>query len=499
MTSSENRFWRYRVPVFAGENSTNVAESLTLVGARAVMQLRLIQDPRFELFASLYAGYMRLPKGVTLTSPNVIDLIRARFTSLARAISRKGDHILADLFIKMGDLKGVSVFNDDVRTVMRHSRSMIPDLRMEPSVRIKHSFSEFFTAHDHCSSCLPAPHSVHHNMWNRYKQRLRGGLSSAGYTWLPLITHLQLSHYALVVGNGNGGLADLLITCFGVEIIGLDLERDMPRDSATLLNYLPLGLSLENRSSFIQTDWSINSSGDWTDSQVRDKVLAGLPGLSTVFIDATDVPLSMISRACGSTMAHSLVSNCYARLIGPADEIIEAVQHLKNTYEIRMWVYTMSQIDTEVIVEVSRAQLGIHRCHNAPALVDKHLTPSMHEVIPDRRGELLEAATCMSISWNGETLTEAYGVMRNLCVSLLNKTRNRQLIYQKRYGLILGYSVLYALHCDNPQVQIQEWISEELIETDIFQIHTREAMISHLIRYVARLSSYRDTSPLFFS
>jgi len=499
MNSHNVDFWRDKIPVFSGENSTQVAEALTLAGVKTIIKLRIMGHPGFNLYARLYSGYMRLPKGSTLSSPNILDLLRIRFTGLSRAMSNQGDYLLAQELRNIGDVRGVSVYNDDVRTIMRHARSLVPSLRIPLVKPLRMKSSNFLGATDHCFDCAPEPRSIHSIMWDRYKHRRHGGISSAGYTWLPLISRLETSETALIVGNGNGGLADLLITCFDADIIGLDLETDMPVDSATLLNYIPIGIDLDNRSKFIQSDWSINSSGDWLDKEVRENVLSGLPHLSTIFVDATGPDPLMMTRACIDSMDHTMTSNCYMRLIGDLEELRTCTEECNKQFQTSMFIVSRSHSSCEIIVHVSRGKLKTHKCISAPMLIDISLTEEMHTVIPKRRGELLEAATKNCISWNGESIYESSQVMTNLCKSLLNKPRNRQLMYKLRSDLMIGYATMYCITSDNPITQIQAWISDDAIETNLYIFPLRESTISHLLRYCARLSSATDPSELFFS
>lgn len=499
MISQHTAFWRNRVPVFSGENSTQVAEALTLAGAKAIVKMRLIGNPNYQLYARLYSGYTRLPKGSTLSSSNILDLLRIRFTGLAQSIKKMGDHLLARDLTHIANVRGISVYNDDVRTVMRNARSLIPSTRIPITKSLRPSSKGFINCLDHCAQCLPPARTVYSIMWDRYKHRRNGGVAAAGYTWLPLITRLELSHTVLIVGNGNGGLADLLLTCFDTDVIGLDLEHDMPVDSATLLNYLPVGIKMENRSRFIQSDWSINSSGNWLEEDVREKVLTTLPQLSTVFVDATGPDPIEILDASSKTMEHVLVSNCYARVIGDSTAIFEHISVLSEIYNTTTFVVSHSTVDVELIVHISRQRTPPHRCMKAPMLIDVLLPESMHAVIPEKRGELLEAATNYCISWNGESLYESNAVMKNLCLSLLNKSKKRQLVYRQRTDLMIGYAVTFALCSDSPLGLVQSWISDEEIETDVFRFALRESIITHLLRYTARLSSITDTSELFFS
>lgn len=499
MTDTNNQFWKRHIAVFAGENQTQIPEAVMIAGAKAILKLRLVGDPKFPVYSRLYSGYMRLPAQFTMKSDDIIDVLRIRFSGLANAIVKDGDHLLAEELEAVGRLRKILVYNDDHRTVMRNARTIAPDTRQPVVAQLRPNVHEFMKADDHCWNCLPIQHSTHMNIWMRYAKRKHGGLVSAGYTWLPLITSLSLEKSALIVGNGNGGLADLLITCFNVDVIGLDLETDMPRDSATLLNYVPTGIQSQNRSHFIQSDFSITTTGDWTDSHVRSTVIKSLPSMTTLMIDATGPsPDSLYSAICDS-MTMPLVATCYCRLIGNEEQVQSVTEQLTRQFEIKLWVVSRSQVDIEMIVEVSRLKLEIHKCTNSIPLISTQISETMHDVIPKRFGELLEVATCYSIGWNGESLYEALHTIENLCDSLLNKPRHQQMNYHKRYGLILALGVMTALTATNPRRQIQDWIAEEAIETDKFTYQLNQSTTTHLLKYTARLSGFPRDSHLFFS
>lgn len=499
MTDVEHPFWKHEIPVFAGENQTQIAEAVTIAGAKAILRLKIMGDSKFRLYSSLYSGYMRLPKTSSLSSGNILELLRIRFVALANAVTKKGDCILANEFIKIGSLRKLRVYNDDLRTVMRNARSLRPDIRQPIVAELRPSISEFSNASDHCLMCLPSSTSVNTALWNRYVQRKNGGLVSSGYTWLPLITSLTVSNSTLIVGNGNGGLADLLISCFGTNVIGIDLESDMPKETATLLNYVPSGIQSQNRSKFIQSDLSITTSGDWTDNTVRNQVLNHLPSVSTVIIDATGPSPESLLEAIFECMEAPKVSRTYSRLIGLKQNVLKVTEDLRKKYETRLWVVSHSHSSIEVIIEVSRCELPLHICSSKLTLVDQPITPNMHSVIPSRYGELLEAATNYSISWNGESLYEARLTVINMCTSLLNKPKSKQLAFKNRYGLILACGVLDAATSDYPLAIVQDWISEESMETESFIYQLNSSTITHLIKYVARLSNFPKDSHLFFS
>jgi hypothetical protein len=499
LTGYTHRFWKTRIPVFAGENQTQLAEAMTTAGARAVYRMRIAQHPEANTCARLYSGYMRLPKNTTFSSPDIMDLLRIRLTGLSQLYGKIGLHTLRNEILDISEVKYMAVYNDDIRTVMRHARSWSPTTRVPPIASLRSSIKNFIHPNDHCPLCLPPTLSKHAVIWERNRQRLCGGISSAGYTWVPILSQLKLSKTVLIVGNGNGGLADLLISAYAVDIIGLDLETDLPKDMATLMNYLPLGIQTQNRGRFLQSDLSLSTSGDWTDPIVRSAVLATLPSLTTVIVDATGPTPASIVQSCKDSMDSTLVSNMFCRLIGEDQDVLDALSSLKNWCETQFWVCSRSRAELEVIVHCSRSELKIHKCSGSPCLSHLQLSEDMHSIIPHRYGELLEAATRHCINWEGESLTESYKVIHNMCNSLLNKPQHQQLRYVQRFDLIVAYSLLYAVNSGDTLNTIREWIADEVIETDLFTFGTREDVITHLLRYGARLSGLSQQSILFFS
>ncbi|QHD64776.1 RNA dependent RNA polymerase [Plasmopara viticola lesion associated mononegaambi virus 5] len=492
----DHDFWSSDIPVFAGENKSALSDAIILSAARSMRRLFLIGHPRAVNFSSLFSGYLRVPKAIANGPGVTLELIRLRCTQLSAVYKRQGDEILSKTMSGLAHLKGVRVFNDDQKTVLRHARSMTPNIVLKLKGAIRKHFPSKTQSVNHCKHCSPAAQSTNVLLWDKYKRRKNGGESAAGYTWIHLLPDLLVKRTSLIVGNGNGGLADLLLTCFNTNVVGLDLETDMPRDTATLLNYVPVGIQLENRTRFIQSDWSINSTGDWTDETVRQKVLSSLPELSSVFIDVTGPSPTELLPSILDSMSHSLVSSVCVRLIGEDSDVWQTVDTLRNEYEVVTWVISRSMFSLETIALVSRSKQSTHTCTRSAALIHLPVTDEQHALIPERWNELLEAATLSVFKWEDEPLEHAVVIMRNLCSSLLNKKKSNQLLYADRYSLMIGYATVLAAYDEDPILTVRSWIAEEVISTDLFSYGLNSKTITHLLRYVARLTSHQRSSQL---
>jgi hypothetical protein len=434
---------------------------------------------------------MRMPKDVSSVTDQGLELIRTRYLGLSRRIRKLGDILLANVFSDLSKLHRVHVFNDDVRTVMRYARTLTPDTRSLSDLQHMNPGLTLPFAASHCDMCLPEAGSSEMVMWKRYSNRLNGGITSAGYTWIPIVGNLILSPDALIVGNGNGGLADLLLTVSKCRIIGLDLEADMPSGLATLLNYVPVGIELNHSSRFIQSDYSLTTSGDWSDSEVRQQVLDSLPGVCTVIIDITSPDALDYPNIVLEMMNHRKVSRVYFRVICDEEVFRSTLSLLRKEVSVEFWISSRTYHSMEILVHVAREQVPVHECASSPSLIDVGLDVTVHTLIPERTEQLLEAATCSCITWRNETLQEAGETMYMLCRSLLDKSDNIQLRYQKRIDLILGYSTLVAAISDDPVSCVQEWLQDEQIETDLFVYAMNSKARIHLLRYVPRILHYR--------
>lgn len=498
LTNSLHRFWRDEIPVFAGGHASQLVEATTLIGAKELRRLFVISHPQAQVFSSIYSGYMRLPKHLSLSSENALDLVRSRIAQLAEVYRRNNDVLLSDVFRKASKLQGLRVYNDDVRAVVRYARLLSPSLRSQTVSGVKPIIGKFPDLATHCRRCVPEPLSVEKLMWERYRRRPRGGESTAGYTWLRLIPTMTVYASTLIVGNGNGGLADLLMTCFKTDVVGLDLEKDMPVENATLLNYIPAGIQLQNRSRFIQSDWSINSTGDWTDYKVREKVLSQLMVTSSVFIDITeDVESGDFTEGLIQTCTHPQVGVVYARLMGTNNTVWTIIEQLQTLMDLRVWTVSRSFASIEVIVELKRFGSHTHVCSSREMLILEDLPSELQQLIPERRAELVTCATCSIFEFIDESLPEVYSIIRNVCQSLLNKPKDQQLKYKDRRAIIVGYATIYAAVSPDSAQTIQEWIADDLVVTDLFKFGMDSDVRTHLIRYVARLLSLDDRSALF--
>lgn len=497
LSRPSHEFWNLDIPVFAAESKGILTEAVVLAAAKKIRELFLIHHPNRVLFSNLFSSYLKVPRKIADNTGETLELIRLRFNQLSVVYKRQGDILLAESFLKLSHLIGVKVFNDDQRTVLRHARSLKPDTILRPTFAVRSLLPKQSSPVSHCSRCTPSAQSINSLMWDKYKIRRNGGLSAAGYTWLHVLPEVKVTKCCLVVGNGNGGLADLLLSCYNTDVIGLDLEVDMPRDSATLLNYIPIGVEPERRDRFIQSDWSINSSGDWLRDDVRRSVLDSLPALSTIFVDMTGPEAENIVQSIGMTMDHRLVSSCYCRLIGPVEDVWKSVGMLSEKYVEQTWVVSHSHSSIEVISHISRSSQYIHHCSYAKDLIHLPISDELHSLIPERRNELLEAATLSTFAWNGETPIEAYSILRRLSLSLLNKPKSTQLLHGNRINLLIGYATLYAVCVPDPISLLQDWIADEKIETDLFTYGTNAWTVTHLLRYVSRLtgSVYKSLIP----
>jgi hypothetical protein len=118
------------------------------------------------------------------------------------------------------------------------------------------------------------------------------------------------------------------------------------------------------------------------------------------------------------------------------------------------------------------------------------VSEKVHDLIPPRTQELVEAATFSCIGDQSiESLEDISIEVDSLCRSLLNKTKNRQLLYRDRMNLIWAHITIYLARCQDPVAMIQEWISEEMVETDLLKYPIKESIVTHLLRYVPRLRS----------
>ncbi|UVB78667.1 RdRp [Cercospora beticola negative-stranded virus 3] len=493
-SKADHPFWTERTAVFSGEGSSALTEALVVHAAIRLRWLYAIGHPKASLYSRTFNGFTINPRGVTLTPQESLNRTALQLTRLAKFYRTDGDELLSGFMMKLSSFQGLAIFNDDQRTVMRFSRAISPTLYCVRNVKPTSVVKTLESAPTHCLNCCPPSSHKHTTMWSRYKTRKHGGVSSAGYTWLPIVSTLEIQPTCFVIGNGNGGLADLLLTSYNVEVVGLDLESDMPTNSATLLNYFPLGISVKNKTRFRQSDVSINTTGNWLEKSVRTLLMTETNTTSTVIVDITGpAAIDVLSSTLDAMDTRSVVS-AYCRLIGSRDDISGCIRSLPRVVMSRLWVVSHSTFEIEIILELSRTNSSAHLCTGAGPLIDYPLDRAHHELIPQRRDELLEAATRSVHAWTDETFPSMYEITRSLCKSLLNKPKSTQLRYTERYDLILAYCVLTVRVSSSPVELVQSWILDERAETDLFYYCLNESTISHLIRYSARLLTWSDTS-----
>jgi hypothetical protein len=486
----DHPFWREDVPVFSSENSMSLIESLSVAAIKVVYPLYLTSHPRAREFSGVLASYTRISSKRASTPEEQLEIMRVRLTKLSHLYKKAGDMLLAQGMLKLANLKGLIVFNDDAKSVMRYARNLSPEEGVPRPRRIKMLGIPPIDSHDVCEKCLPVPVSKHEAIWRKNVNRPHGGLASAGYTWAPILSSIQVMKSVWIIGSGNGGLADLLLTSFDCTVTGTDLESDMPREAATLLNYVPVGVSRQNASSYTQSDLSISTSGDWTNPEVRDAVFKSIAVRTTLFIDITSTD-ERIYDSIPETVENEKIDSVLFRFIGTTSDFSTIMQGLNENYSARAWINSRTYHSVECIVEVRRQRhLFSHTCSAGVWLSDM-ITPAIHEAIPKRSTELMETATLSVIGAQPiDSITSARNEVESLCQSLLNKARNRQLLYKDRMSLVWAYITLIAASDSDPVRLIQDWISEEMIETPLFKYACRESLVTHLLRYVPRLRSH---------
>lgn len=487
MSSPGDRFWSMQIPIFATQNSSVVVENLTLLAARAVRCCFTMGVPHAQEASRIMSGYMRVSKHESVDGRLTLENLRLRCTKLGAIYKRMGLHDLSDKFQQFSHLNGLAVHLDDSRLVLRNARLMRPATRERELKRATRGKIDDFVVSSHCMNCLPDPVSVNSAMWKRYSMRRNGGQSTAGYTWAPLLSHLSLSPTVLIIGNGNGGLADLVMSASDAAVIGVDLEKDMPRDSATLLHYLPIGVQSSNARRFLQSDWSINSSGDWSERGVREAILTDLPAPSTIIVDISCSVETLFSFT-RDTLDHANVSRLYCRTIDESSAYKNA--QIPHDFRVTSWCVSRGLDEIEMIWSISYIDVETHMCtQSSPCLTDVELPEDIHDLIPARWNELLESATLGTLSWNDDPLHIATEYMSRLCFSLLNKPRESQLLYKERHALMLGYATLLAASSSSPFETVATWLTDEVIDTEHFSYGVNNAARTHLLRYVPRLVS----------
>lgn len=495
-SSPDHPFWKGEVSVFAGDGPSVVNEAITTSAAIKVYRLFVIGDPQSTVYARMLSGYMRVTHNQQRTPKDVLDTLRLRCLQLGIALKKLGDPLLGTEISGLSQLRGVKVFNDDQKTVMRNARLLSAHPLPVSKSKLGVTTLPDVISGSHCTRCLPEPKSITDVIWTKNKLRPHGGHGTAGYTWIPLLPKFRIMKSTVIIGNGNGGLADLILSCYNTQVLGLDLEKDMPSSSATLLNYIPVCIQPQNRARFLQSDFSINTSGDWTDGKIRTRFLDNLQEISTIFVDITSQISGELTEALKDTADHRIVDEVLARIMGPHTDIFRALDQLNKHYFLEWWVLSNTHVEVEVVVRITNRKVS-HKCSDLKSVALIPLPELCHTTIPERWDELLESATLSSFSWDSEPLSQAAVIMNNLCRSLLNKKKEVRMVYKDRYSLILGYATLYAATDPEPSKLVQSWISDDEIETDLFVYKANQKSITHLLRYVPRLLSYTSRSPLY--
>uniref|UniRef100_A0AAU7YAS9 RNA-directed RNA polymerase n=1 Tax=Exserohilum turcicum mymonavirus 1 TaxID=3229033 RepID=A0AAU7YAS9_9MONO len=484
-----HRFWLSDVPVFSSENSMSIVESLSVAAIKRVYPLFMSSHPMARQFSSLLASYTRLSVKTVLSPEQQLETLRLRLTKLAMVYKKAGDISLHDDMMRLSHLRGVAVYQDDVKTLMRYARNLEVAVGTPRPRRPRISGLAPLEGYDVCPSCLSPPVSKYEAIWRKNRIRKHGGISAAGYTWAPILGSLRVLRQVLIIGSGNGGLADILLSAFDCEVIGIDLESDMPKDSATLMGYLPVGIQSGNSQRYTQSDLSINTSGDWFDPAVRSQILEAALPQTTLFIDITSSS-DLLEETIHHAFSYQQIDTISFRLIGSADMFALIRDNLNRRYSSRAWLSSRSYHEVECLFEVRRdPNQFLHRCNNGAWLCDM-ISENVHSLIPPRTQELVEAATFSSIG--GQPIESLYEISEELdaiCKSLLNKNKNRQLLYKDRMSLIWGHITVYLARCEDSVAMLQEWISDEMIETNLLKYPIKESIVTHLLRYVPRLRS----------
>lgn len=489
-----HKFWSLRVPSFAGEEAITIAEAVTTGVACSLLRYYVMSHPLAGEFSKLFTNITNIRRNIEMTPEQYLDLLRARLTTLARIIHRSGELELSDIITRSSRLQTILVHNDDTQTILRNARGIEPSEGETRSMALQSHYT-LPLLDTVCEHCLPAPIRRDQLMWETNSVRTRGGLSAAGYTWLPCVRSMRVASKVIVAGSGNGGLADMLIELLHVDVVGIDLERDLPTELATLMNYTPVGIQTHNQQCYTQSDASLTTTGDWYSADVSHLLLSSVPVVTSVLIDITTSTDETQLNYNYTLFKHwENLYSLYIRVVweGGVDDLFIKSRALGFT---EFWCLGRTPWSCLVIVGAVKAETRPHVCSETAVFGYKTLGKVSSLCIPARYAELLQSAINSVISVEGRTLEEVFTRVRSLCMSLLDKPKERQLVYRDRMALIYGYSVLFATVSDNPLLMVRSWIAGEQVETDLFQIEMRQSLETHLLRYVPRLCEgiLRDT------
>jgi hypothetical protein len=478
-------FWTTKLTCFAGQETVTIGETLLVSVAREMLQLYVISHPDRGRLSTIFTSMSYIRNSSEMTTEAQLDVIRARVMRFSRILQKEGMEDLSTKVKRLALMQDIAVYNDDVRTVLRAVRSLEPNIGEIRPVNHSKQPHAMKSSSSICHLCIPPPEDRLHVMWNSYRRRTRGGYSSAGYTWLDILGNMKMMRNCLIVGSGNGGLADLIISSFGSSVIGLDLENDMPASAASLLNYVPIGVQLENSSQYTQSDLSITTSGDWNDSIVRRRFVEECTLHSTLIVDITaELEQGLILETLGLIKMDNIHA-VYIRVITHNPELLmKSVEKVHP--DITSWCVHRTYSECELIIGIGDHDL--HNCNLAGGPLYKGMVSEFDTQIPERKTELMSSALHNVISIESLSLEDMEQKVKTLCERLLNKPRHIQLRYKERINLIEAYLVLWAVNSSDPVSTLQHWIRGEEAETDLFIWSMRRSTETHLIRYVSRLA-----------
>jgi hypothetical protein len=195
------------------------------------------------------------------------------------------------------------------------------------------------------------------------KGRKYGGVSTAGYDWLPA-ARLFRNNQVTVIGSGHGAIARVAIMAGASSVSGLDLLDDIPKTADSWRSsHPPCIADLRHKIKYRRSRGSFVSTGDWMEREVNEILIDDALDNSVFCIDIvgkSGPPLALLGPLIRSSRPFLVIMRLKGRWCWVKDVLVDAEG---SRYSPR-WIETHSDLNWTVglmVVQIVPNLAGFQR------------------------------------------------------------------------------------------------------------------------------------------
>jgi hypothetical protein len=483
LRNPSDKYWTTSIPCFSGSDPSTVIESVSTYGVKVIYCLRLQGYKDYKELCNWFASMTTLVNIGDQELETLYLSLCSRLCTMAEQLRRDGEFVLAEEFGSLAKGKGIAVFFDSVSVVLREARALIPEEGHVRPLRTSRIHLDVLANLDVCPNCLPPENTslanelaFHYTWYN--------SISEGGYQGFTTILHdIDITKRVGIYGDTYGSLSNSLLKLRDCQITGLDLEDKMPLASATLMNYVPLCIDTTVRPRYTQSDLSINTTGLLTEKNVLPSFIDELGHGSTVIIIIDNIHTLIDYPDIITVLSESpSVYNYFFIVDFDSPEEVREIWKLNPT---RTWCLACTMRRTFIMEFKS---MRTHQCGDKVELW--RAATDTHRDLTETPLDLLMSCAVRSVITQVDTnCTSTIDLAYQMSIELLNKPKDKQLLYPSRMDLIYVHFLCALVRSDDGEKLLISWLCMGKASTDLVQLDLRDDLLKYLVSYYPKVSS----------